>query len=486
MYPDFSDPKQRLSLIEDLCKELQDALPQKELVSAYQQANFGDRVYGYQECVLGACASVFRSRMGDVYYFDGRVWKPLTDIILETALSKALVCRGVPKHDVVNCRGKLLHSARGGALLSPLERRPTVVAFDNGVWDFSDIDNPVHHPFADRMPVTAVLPYCYDPEAACPKWDAFLRSILPKVEIVKLQKYLGLGCADRMTLSHKVEETLWLVGGGANGKSTVFDVVRAVYGADNISYLGLDSLLSGSSEVRARFIGSIAGKLFNYCSEVQADDISRYSDTFKSLCSGEPQTIRRLGHNPETAYDIPFLVFNMNRRPANRNMDRAVVRRLLFVPFRTTVSAEDMNRELVNELLGELPGIRNWMMQGYRLLVRDGFRFSDTSVVDEDMEEYMLENGQSVQVFLARRGYSCNRRTGHWDDRPQWVSASSLYGDYASFCQRMLVDAVPQQAFGREMARLGWNEAGQNRRRTSQGHVYGVFCTEKIKYALDV
>lgn len=476
----------RLSLIDDLCDEVYGALPQKDLMHAYQQANFGDRVYGYQECVFDACSRVFRGRMGEVYYFDGRVWKLLSDIVLENSLSKALVRRGVPKHDVVNCRGKLLHSARGGALLSSLESRPTVVAFDNGVWDFGDIDSPVYHPFDDRMPVTSVLPYEYDPDAACPRWESFLSGVLPKVEIVKLQKYLGLGCADRRALTHKVEETLWLVGGGANGKSTVFDVVRAVYGADNISYLGLDSLLSGSSEVRARFIGSIAGKLFNYCSEVQADDISRYSDTFKSLCSGEPQTIRRLGHNPETAYDIPFLMFNMNRKPANRNMDRAIVRRLLFIPFRTTISAEDMNRELVNELLEELPGIRNWMIEGYRMLVRDGFRFSDTLAVDEDMEEYMLENGQSVQVFLARRGYSCNRRTGHWDDRPQWVSASALYGDYASFCTRMLVDALPQQTFGREMARLGWNEAGHNRKRTSQGHVYGMFCAEKIKYALDV
>lgn len=481
-----SGSNSRLSLIDDLCGEVYGALPQKSLMHAYQQANFGDRVYGYQECVFDACSRVFRSLMGEVYYFDGRVWRVLSDIILENALSKAMVRRGVPKHDVVNCRGKLLHSARGGALLSPLESRPTVVAFANGVWDFGDIENPVHHPFSDRMPVTSVLPYDYDPQAVCPRWDAFLGSVLPKVEIVKLQKYLGLGCADRRSLTHKVEETLWLVGGGANGKSTVFDVVRAVYGADNISYLGLDSLLSGSSEVRARFIGSIAGKLFNYCSEVQSDDISRYSDTFKSLCSGEPQTIRRLGHNPETAYDIPFLVFNMNRKPANRNMDRAIVRRLLFIPFRTTISAEDMNRELVNELLEELPGIRNWMIEGFRMLVRDGFRFGDTLAVDEDMEEYMLENGQSVQVFLSRRGYSCNRRTGHWDDRPQWVSASALYGDYASFCSRMLVDALPQQSFGREMARLGWNEAGHNRKRTSQGHVYGVFCKDRIKYALDV
>ena len=474
------------SLIDSVSDEVGRYINGTRLRKAYQQANFGDRIYGYQELVLEACSLCLRMHMGDVYRFDGRVWVPVSDIALETGISRALVKAGVPKHDVVNSRLKILHSARGGASLSPLGVRSSLVCFRNGVWDFSDIDHPVHHPFSDREPVVTMLPYDYDPGAKCPRWESFLSSVLPKGEIVKLQKYLGLGCADRKSMTHKIEETLWLVGGGANGKSTVFDVVRGVYGTENISYLALDSLLVGSPEVRARFIGSIAGKTFNYCSEVQADDISRYSDTFKSLCSGEPQTIRRLGHNPETAYDIPFLVFNMNRKPANRNIDKAVLRRLIIIPFRTTVSAADMNRELVSELLEELSGIRNWMIDGYKRFVKDGYEFMAKADGDKELEDYMLENGQSVQVFLSRKGYSCNRRTGHWEDKPQWVAASDLYGDYLSFCGKWLIDPVAQRAFGGEMTRLGWNTVGGNRRRTATGYIYGVFCEKDIDYALKI
>ena len=287
-------------------------------------------------------------------------------------------------------------------------------------------------------------------------------------------------------MTHKREETLWLIGNGANGKSTIFDVVRGVYGSGNISYVGLDTLLSGSSEVRARFIGSIVGKQFNYCSEIQSDDISKYSDTFKSLCSGEPQVVRRLGHNPETTYDIPFLVFNMNRRPVNRNMDKALLRRLLFIPFRTSVSEADMNRELSNELMKELSGIRNWMIEGYRMLVRDGYRFESTSDGDDELTDYMLENGQTVQVFLNKKGYGCNRRTGHWEDKMQWVPASSLYEDYVSFCEKWLQDPLNQRSFGGEMSRLGWHDAGGNRKRTGTGYVYGIFCERPIDYAMKI
>lgn len=474
------------TLIDELSKLIYSSLNKTPLKDSYRLYSAGDRVYMYQEVVMDVCSKCFCSYMGDVYYFDGRVWSPLADIVLETSLSKALVQGGARKSDLVNARSKILYSARGGASMSPLQLSPSVIGFRNGVWDFSDIDNPVYHSFKDRMPVVNLLPYDYDPDAVCPKWNAFLSSILPKAEIIKLQKYLGLGCADRSKMTHKIEETLWLVGSGANGKSTIFDVVRGVYGADNISYAGLDTLLSGSSDVRARFIGSIVGKIFNYCSEIQADDISKYADTFKSLCSGEPQTIRRIGRDPETTYAIPYLIFNMNQRPANRKMDQAILRRLLFIPFRTTVSAADMNRELSSELLQELSGIRNWMIEGLRMLIRDNWQFNMTQAVDDEMTDYMLENGQSVQVFLQKRGYSCNRRTGHWEDKAQWVYASAMYEEYVAFCEKWLLEPVPQRQYGAEMTRLGWHELGGNKKRTGAGYAYAVFCENAIEYAMKI
>lgn len=478
--------KDKMALIDELSGVIYKSLDTKLLRGAYQQARFGDRVYGYQEVVLNACVSCFKTYMGDVYYFNGKIWCPLPDIVLENALNKAMVKGGVPKSDLINSRSKLMYSARGGASMSPLELSASVIGFRNGVWDFSDIENPVYHSFEDRMPIVSILPYDYDPSAGCPKWLSFLQSILPKGEIMKLQKYLGLGCVDRKSMTHKIEETLWLIGNGANGKSTIFDVVRGVYGADNMSYMGLDTLVSGSPEVRARFVGSIVGKIFNYCSEVQADDISKYSDTFKSLCSGEPQTVRKLGHNPETAYDIPFLVFNMNHKPVNKKMDQAMIRRLLFIPFKTSVNAADMNRELSTELMRELSGIRNWMIEGYKMLVRDGYQFHSTKAGDDEMTNYMLENGQTVQVFLTKKGYNCNRRSGHWEDKVQWVSASAIYEDYVSFCEKWLQDPLNQRGFGGEMSRLGWHESNGNRKRTGFGYIYGIFSETKIGYALKV
>lgn len=469
-------------LIEPLSKLIYSEMNKSAVRTSFQQARYGDRLYGYQDVILNASGKCLRTYMGEIYCFDGMVWRVVPDIVLESAIGKAMVRAGVPKSDVVNSSRKLVYYAKGGASASPLNPSGSIIGFRNGVWDFTDVFHPIYHSFDERMPILSVLPYDYDPSAGCEKWNAFLSSILPKGEILKLQKYLGLGCADRKTMTHKVEETLWLVGSGANGKSTIFDVVRAVYGADNLSYVSLGTLLNGSPENRARFVGSIVGKIFNYCSEIQADDISRYSDTFKALCSGEPQAVRRLGHNPETAYDIPFLIFNMNQRPVNRRMDQAILRRLIFIPFKTTISAADMNRELSSELMKELPGIRNWMLEGLKKFIKDDYQFSFTKGSDDEMTDYMLENGQTVQVFLQKRGFSCNRRTGHWEDKPQWVTANALYEDYVAFCQQWLQEPMNQRAFGGEMSRLGWHETGGGRKRTSVGYAYAIFCDEKIDY----
>ena len=59
----------KMSLIDDLSDVIYRSFDKKLLRDAYQQARFGDRLYGYQECILSACAQCFREYMGDVYYF---------------------------------------------------------------------------------------------------------------------------------------------------------------------------------------------------------------------------------------------------------------------------------------------------------------------------------------------------------------------------------------------------------------------------------
>lgn len=467
--------------------QLQRCIDRSALLCAYQTRRRSERLYAYHSILRDACCSCFRctsvSNDGKkcvVWGFNGRYWTPLSAVVFRDSVGQALIASAgagdfVVKGDWIEKQGTLLSSAYAGVCVSPLERNPAIVGFRNGVWDFSDIDSPVYHPFGDMMPVTDLLPYDYDPSATCSMWKSFLSMMLSPRDVMKLQKYLGLGCVSRRMMPSVVEDTLWLVGSGANGKTTIEDVVRAVYGYDNVSEASMGELLDRNQISRMLTMGSIEGRIFNICSEVDVSDISRGSDAFKRLCSGEPQNARGIGENVRRIYDIPFLIFSMNQRPFNRRMDSAFRRRIVEIVFNQSIREEDMDPSLGDKLRGELSGIRNWMMDGYRMLVRDGFRFSHVST-----DDYMEYNEQFFDIFVRHEGIRQSAWAGR-NERAQLVSFSALYDKYSDFCQRKGYghDAPSEKSLSQDLKRLGYRRV-----RKAAGIFYEVYCEKALDYAV--
>lgn len=434
------------------------------------------RLLGQCEVLRSLGAHVLRvyssgSVSGELRCHDGRVWVPLAETELRVALQYfCLDDLGVGGSEWVRNERRYLSAVREGAGMSPLRVSRSVVGFQNGVYDFSDPSSPVYHPFSDAMPVVELLPYDYDSTASCPLWLSFLSRVLPSSSVELLRRYLGLALVDRKTMPYKVESSLWLVGPGGAGKSTIMNTVRYVVGENRVSSVSLGALLGGGAENRARFVAAIDGKVFNYCGEVQMEDMTRGGDTFKSLCSGEPQMKRRIGGNVEVASDIPFLVFNMNRKPRNNAIDGALMRRLLFVTFPTAVRDCDRDPQLEDKLRAEASGIRNWMLEGYRAFVADGGVLSATADSVREGDLWMAENGQSVDLFLRRRGYRSFGYTGE-NERSRYVAVRVLYDEYYKWCSKEGLDPdVDLAGFGREMRRSGFKS-----RRVSSGMEYRVF-----------
>ncbi len=464
--------------------QLRSCLDKRALTRAYDYSRRSDRLYAYSGIIQDACCSCFRSGSDDskkaiVYGFDGRIWVPLLPMVFENVIRDALVScvdagNFLVRSDWVDKQSKIMQYAYDGVSASPLGRNPSIVGFQNGVYDFSDIDNPVYHSFDDRLPITDLLPYDYDPSKSCPMWLSFLKMMLAPSEILKLQKYLGLGCVNRRLMSHKIEDTLWLVGGGANGKSTIQRIVRAVYGYDNISEASLSQLLDRNPDARMRAILNIEGKIFNLCDEVDVADITKGSDAFKKLCSGEPQNVRGIGRDIRVARDIPFLVFSMNQTPTNRKMDAAFRRRLVQIDFRCSVREDDMDAELHNKLMQELPGIRNWMIEGYKLLRRDNFLFTHTN--DDAMAE---ANEQFFDIFARHEGLRASAWAGH-DEKPLLIQSQVLYEKYCDFCEKNQYN-MPTSSKGmvQDLKRLRFES-----KRKAAGVFYIVYSDKDIDYAV--
>ena len=468
-------------------EQLRSCIDVCSLLRAYQTRRRSERLYAYHSILRDACCSCFRGtsvsndgKKCQVWGFNGRYWVPLSPVVFRDSVGQALIAAAgagdfVVKGDWIEKQGVLLQSAYAGVCVSPLEKNPSVVGFRNGVWDFSDIENPVYHSFSDMMSVTDLLPYDYDPSSTCKMWQSFLGMMLSPRDIVKLQKYLGLGCVNRRMMSHVVEDTLWLIGSGANGKTTIEEVVRAVYGYDNVSEASMGELLDRNQISRMLTMSNIDGKIFNICSEVDVSDISRGSDAFKRLCSGEPQNARGIGENVRRIYDIPFLIFSMNQRPVNKRMDGAFRRRIVEINFNQSIREEDMDAGLGEKLKRELSGIRNWMIEGYRMLVRDGFRFDHTN-----SEDYMEYNDQFFDIFARHDGLRASGWAGR-GEKCQLVSFAALYERYVDFCKRKGYgqETPSEKSLSQDLKRLNFRKV-----RKAAGVFYEVYCENELEYAV--
>ena len=464
-------------------------IDKKALLRAYQSTNRGERMDAYHPILRDACCACFRGtnvrddgKRCTVWGFNGRYWKQLNVVVFCDAVGEAIKrCAGegafMVSRDWVALQPKFLESAYRGVCASPLGVNPGIVGFSNGVWDFSDVDSPVYHGFDDMLPITDLLPYDYDVEAGCPMWLSFLNMMLHPMDILKLQKYLGLGVVNRRLMSHVIEDTLWLIGSGANGKSTILNVVRAVYGYDKVSEASMRELLDKNQDARMRAINRIEGHIFNVCGEMDMQDISKDSDAFKRLCSGEPHDARGIGKDIHVAYNIPFLIFSMNQRPSNRRMDDAFRRRIVEINFNVSVRPEDMDASLGKKLLGELSGIRNWMVEGYRKLVADDFQFEHSTDA-----EYLEYNEQFFDLFVRAEGLRSVAWAGH-NEKPQLVSASALHDRYCEYCERNMygTGAPSLKAMAMDLKRLNFRSV-----RRAAGKFYVVYCDRVLDYAVQV
>ena len=472
-----------------IIKQLRERINPTRLVQACLHSRKNARLYDYCDVLREACSQCFYWRNGDVYVFDGRVWIPYDVEVLKYLVRDALVSsvgegNERVKGDWVDSERKLFSYALDGIRSHVMEFNSSLVGFSNGVWDFSDMRNPVKHGFDEAMPITSVLPYKYDDKATCPTWTAFLHEMLREDDIEVLQKFMALGCGDRKNMEHRVEESLWLIGSGANGKTTIQSVIRLLFGEWNISNTRLDALLDRNIDSRMRAMGAIEGKVFNMCQEISGTDIEKGSDVFKSLVSGEPQDVRVIGKNIHTSYDIPYLIFSMNQMPANKKMDKAFARRMVRIDFHSAVRREDMDRGLLTKLTAELSGIRNWVIQGWYKLERDGFSVQKPGrsdrMTDADIEMH-IANGQTVDVWLDQWAFLWpSRHIGHDNDEVCLdIRSVDLYRDYVDYCaNRLGCEPDTSNSFGRQMHdRLNFES-----KRKSAGIHYRVYCDKTNRF----
>lgn len=330
---------------------------------------------------------------GQLHRFDSRVYVPVEKSEIMAVLDNILVDMGVSPTEVRKMSDMPL-SVIIERSFSPV----SVLCFTNGVLDLPTM--AFSSAFSPERPVTETMAYPFDPKARCPMWEAFLEEVLPDGgERAVLQEFFGMVYLDRTKLS--VEKFAVLMGQGANGKSVIFEVIKRVLGADNVSTL--DSLQLTSDKM----LPYVSGKRLNFSPDVSKS--SEFDSALKALVSGQEVTGRRIFSDAEKI-KCPPLCFALNDMPVIRDLTPAFFRRMLLFRFDVRIPPERQDRSLVGKICShDLPGIFNWIIAGRDRLVENGGSFTKSPLMDAFLEEAKgraESERYPVKAYLDEKGLS--------------------------------------------------------------------------------
>ena len=305
-----------------------------------------------------------------------------------------------------------------------------------------DLRTGVLGPHDPAKLMTKLAPVDYDPAAEAPTWSAFLGRILPSVDLrVFLQRAIGYSLTGDTS-----EQVLLLAhGGGANGKTTMFEITQSALGdyalrADFATFLARDRADGGARSDLARLAGA------RFVSAVEIEAGRRFSEVvIKEVTGGDTITARYL-YSEFFDFQPTFkLWFAANHKPVIRGTDQGIWRRIRLLPFTVTIPTDEQDHSLPEKLRGELPGILAWAVRGCLDWQAHGLGAPEevmtaTAAYREEMDP--------LGSFLEE----CCTIT----DRGR-VSAHDLYHAYLDHCQASGEHPIARKTFGMRLQERGFD-----------------------------
>lgn len=418
----------------------------------------------------------------EIHAFDGVVWSPAfkgNDLL--RWIQQGFVEAGFPamgdEHAAIKGVAALLRDTL------PNAEQPEQVSYlnlQNGMLDLKAMKLLPH----DREQLfTSALPFSYNPTAIAPEWEKIVdRVMLGSPELIEsLQDAFGYIFARGVFL----EVMVGLVGEGANGKSTVIEVLQKLVGKEGASNLPLHILTKPSGEgLYAR--AGLVGKMVNFTSELSPSALM--SSEFKEIISGVHINARHPYGRQFEIPVIPKMVCAMNTTGGLiKEKTHGFIRRLHLIPFAYTLKDEHKDPFLMEKLEAELPGILNWVLVGTaRVIANHGLKKApemdklmdqvkrDSNPVQQFLEECCEQHKMPISEVLPK-----GKRLG------MVTPVGEMYANYLRFSEENHYKTLGRNDFSREIVRLGNEKYGESVKMKGTTHFLSGFymkCLPRDKW----
>ena len=245
---------------------------------------------------------------------------------------------------------------------------------------------------ADRMTKITTA----TPGGECPQWLAFLSDVTGgDVELqAYLQRMVGY-CLTGVTSAHAL---FFLYGTGANGKSVFANVVSTILG-DYAATASMDTFVETRGERHPTDLAGLRGARFVMA--IETEQGRRLNESKVKAITGGDKISARFMHKDFFEFYPHFKpVIVGNHKPAIRNIDEAMRRRMHMIPFTVTIPAERRDPHLTEKLLAERDGILAWAVVGCLAWQREGL--NPPTCVQDATDEY-FESEDALGRWLDER-----------------------------------------------------------------------------------
>jgi putative DNA primase/helicase len=254
-----------------------------------------------------------------------------------------------------------------------------------------------------------------------------------------LQKILGYS----LTGSTREQCLFFLYGLGANGKSTLLEVVQSLWG-DYATRTSSETFLAKKPGGIPNDVAALRGA--RLAAAVEVEQGRRLAEVLVKEMTGGDTISARFMRAEWFSFKPQFKIFlATNHKPIIRGTDFAIWRRIRLIPFTVQIPKEEQDRDLPEKLRGELPGILNWAMAGC-LQWRFG-GLEPPKEVDDATQDYRAEM-DVLGDFIAER---CILDPG------ADATAAELYKSYTSWAEENGEKRpLTQRAFGMSLTERGF------------------------------
>lgn len=224
-----------------------------------------------------------------------------------------------------------------------------------------------------------------EPAGECPTWRKFLNDVTGGDG--ELQGYLQRVAGYCLTGSIREHAVFFAHGSGGNGKSVFLSTIAAVMGHYAIT-ASMDVFVASKGDRHPTEVAMLRGA--RLVTAFETEQGRRWDEAkLKALTGGDPITARFMRQDFFT-FKPQFKLFVVgNHRPAIRNVDPAMRRRLHLIPFTTKIAMPD--EDLPEKLRAESPAILAWMVQGCLDWQRQGL-YPPQAVIDATAEYFETED----------------------------------------------------------------------------------------------